>query len=73
MNIQYVWANNVLSISSDIEMDELIISELGGRLISKHSNVKNFIELNTFNYSAGIYLISISSKKGQYTNKFLIR
>ena len=28
MNIQYVWANNVLSISSDIEMDELIISEL---------------------------------------------
>ena len=73
MNIQYVWANNVLSISSDIEMDELIISELGGRLISKHSNVKNFIELNTFNYSAGIYLISISSKKGQYTNKFMKR
>ena len=73
MNIQYVWANNVLSISSDIEMDELIISELGGRLISKHSNVKNFIELNTFNYSAGIYLISISSTKGQYTNKFMIR
>ena len=73
MNTQYVWANNVLSISSYIEMDELIISELGGRLISKNSNVKNFIELNTFNYSAGIYLISISSTKGQYTNKFLIR
>ncbi len=65
-------AQDMVSISSEVEMTNIIITNYMGQVIYKSVHSGTRVEINTGSFQAGIYIININTEIGTVTKHLII-
>jgi hypothetical protein len=65
---------SILKLPSELEIDQLRIYDITGRLISEENITKNYSTIKAMDYAAGLYFYqAISKNKVIKTNRFIVK
>ena len=66
-------ASSVLNVSAKSEIQSIVMYDVNGRLVQSVSNNGASASINVSNMNHGLYLVSVTTNKGVYTQRVIVK